>query len=109
LAGLCCERGWLDTIEFVDNDFSATNGKLRPAYQRMLADIAEGKIGALVAWDLDRLYRQRRELEELIELADEHRLALATMTGEVDLATEQNLNAYGPLQGGSQLPLQEGA
>ena len=70
-------RKWTP-IEYVDNDRSATNGKVRPAYQRMLADIRDGKVGALVAWDLDRLYRQPRELEDLIDLADEHRLALAT-------------------------------
>ena len=70
-------RKWTP-IEYVDNDRSATNGKVRPAYQRMLADIRDGKVGALVAWDLDRLYSQPRELEDLIDLADEHRLALAT-------------------------------
>ena len=72
------ERRKWTPIEYVDNDRSATNGKVRPAYQRMLADIRDGKVGALVAWDLDRLYSQPRELEDLIDLADEHRLALAT-------------------------------
>ena len=62
--------------------------RCRPQYQRMLADIRDGKIDALVAWDLDRLYRLPRELEDLIDLADEHRLALATVTGDVDLSTD---------------------
>ena len=29
-----------------------------------------------------------RELEDLIDLADEHRLALASVTGDVDLSTD---------------------
>ena len=84
---LCAQRGW-GTTEYVDNDTSASNGKPRPAYQRMLADIRAGVIDAVVAWDLDRLYRQPRELEDLIDLADQKHLALATVGGEVDLSTD---------------------
>ena len=68
MARLCRERGWLDTLEYVDNDFSATNGKRRPAYQQMLTDIRAGEIDRIGVWDLDRLYRQPRELEDLIDL-----------------------------------------
>jgi DNA invertase Pin-like site-specific DNA recombinase len=38
---LCEARGWTWT-EYVDNDRSASTGKPRPAYQRMLADIRAG-------------------------------------------------------------------
>ena len=83
---LCADRGWTP-VEYVDNDMSASNGKLRPAYQRMLADIRDGKIAAVVAWDADRLHRQPRELEDFIDLADAHKLALATVGGDFDLST----------------------
>jgi DNA invertase Pin-like site-specific DNA recombinase len=83
---LCEARGWTWT-EYVDNDRSASNGT-RPAYQRMLDDIRAGLIDAVVAWDLDRLYRQPRELEDLIDLADQKHLALATVGGEADLSTD---------------------
>ena len=76
-------------MEYVDNDVSASSGKRRPAYQRMLADIREGRIGAVVAWDLDRLHRRPIELEAFMDLADAHRLALATVSGDVDLSTAQ--------------------
>lgn len=85
---LCERRGWTEVVEYVDNDRSATNGKPRPEYRRMLSDIGDGRIGAVVVWDLDRLHRQPRELEDFIDLADEHRLKLATVTGEVDLSTD---------------------
>jgi len=49
---LCADKGW-DPVEYIDNDTSATNGH-RKAYDRMLTDITEGIIGAVVAWDLDR-------------------------------------------------------
>jgi DNA invertase Pin-like site-specific DNA recombinase len=85
---LCAEKGWTP-VEYVDNDTSATNGKARPAYQRMLADIEAGAVGAVVAWDLDRLHRRPIELEAFMAVADGHRTALATVSGDVDLSTAQ--------------------
>lgn len=85
---LCAERGW-EPIEYVDNDTSASTGKRRPAYERMLADISDGTITAVVVWDLDRLHRRPIELESFMALADEKRLALATASGDVDLSTAQ--------------------
>jgi DNA invertase Pin-like site-specific DNA recombinase len=84
---LCRERGWEPT-EYVDNDISAYTGKRRPAYERMLSDIEAGKLDAVVAWDLDRLHRRPIELEHFIDLADQHRLALATVSGDTDLGTD---------------------
>lgn len=85
-------------VEYLDNDVSATNGRKRPAYARMLADIAEDRIGAVITWDLDRLYRQPRELEDLIDLADGKRLKLATVTGDCDLSTD-NGRLYARIKG----------
>lgn len=85
---LCRSKGW-NPREFVDNDVSASTGKKRPAYQKMLAAIESGEVGAVVAWDLDRLHRRPVELEAFIDLADRHRLALATVSGDVDLSTPQ--------------------
>jgi DNA invertase Pin-like site-specific DNA recombinase len=85
---LCRERGWTP-VEYLDNDTSATSGKPRRAYERMLADAREGRLGAVVVWDLDRLHRRPVELERFMELADKHRLALATAAGDVDLSTPQ--------------------
>jgi DNA invertase Pin-like site-specific DNA recombinase len=85
---LCEAKRW-EPVEYVDNDVSASSGKHRPGYERMLADIADGRIGAVVAWDLDRLHRRPIELEAFMALADEHRLKLATVSGDCDLSTAQ--------------------
>ena len=85
---LCTDKGW-QPVEFVDNDTSASSGKKRPAYQKMLAAIQSGEVAAVVAWDLDRLHRRPVELEAFIDLADRHRIALATVSGDVDLSTPQ--------------------
>ncbi|MGV0070711.1 recombinase family protein [Mycobacterium colombiense] len=85
---LCTEKGWAP-IEYLDNDTSATSGRRRPKYEQMLADIRDGRIGAVVVWDLDRLHRRPIELEEFMKLADEKHLALATVSGDVNLSTAQ--------------------
>jgi DNA invertase Pin-like site-specific DNA recombinase len=84
---LCEVKGW-GWAEYMDNDTSATKAKPRPAYQHMLSDIRNGAIGAVVVWHMDRLHRQPRELEEFIDLADARGISLATVTGDVDLSTD---------------------
>ncbi|SIL63541.1 site-specific recombinase, DNA invertase Pin [Mycobacteroides abscessus subsp. abscessus] len=87
-AALCERKGWNDIVKYVDNDTSATKG-VRPQYQAMLQDIRDGQIDAVVTWDLDRLHRQPRELEDFITLADKMGIALATVGGDTDLGTDQ--------------------
>ena len=82
-------RGWTVARTYVDNDVSATRSNVRPEYRHLLADIRSGAIGALIVWDVDRLTRTPRELEDVIDLADRHGLALASIGGEIDLATPQ--------------------
>lgn len=82
-------REWPLGEIFTDNDVSATRTKKRPAYERMLHAIEHGSIDAVIVWDVDRLTRTPAELEQFISLADIRGLALASIGGEVDLATPQ--------------------
>lgn len=83
------KQGWTVVDVFTDNDVSAYSGKPRPAYQRMAREIEAGNIRGVVVWDVDRLTRTPRELEDVIDWADEHDLALANVGGEIDLSTPQ--------------------
>ena len=88
-----CERlierqGWQVEERYVDDDVSAYNGKPRPAYRRMLDDLRGGYLDAVVVWDLDRLHRQPRELEEFFDLCKAANVSkLASVSGDVDLST----------------------
>jgi len=82
-------RGWTVGEVFTDNDVSATNGRVRPAYVRMMDALGTGRLGALVVWDVDRLTRTPRELEDVVDLAEQRGVALASVGGEIDLATPQ--------------------
>ncbi|WP_235499998.1 recombinase family protein [Aeromicrobium sp. Leaf289] len=86
---LATDRGWSVAETYVDNDVSASTGRRRPEYERLLDDIKRDRVSALVVWDIDRLTRTPAELETLIDLAEAHGVALASVGGEVDLGTPQ--------------------
>ncbi|WJL95872.1 recombinase family protein [Microbacterium sp. ET2] len=76
----------IDTL--VDNDLSATTGKRRPGFERVLEMIRAGRIDTIVVWHTDRLYRLPRDLEPIIALAEGRRLRFLTVTAsEIDLNT----------------------
>jgi len=82
------ERGWRVLDEYVDDDKGAWSGKPRPEYRRMLADIVDGQVGAVLVWHTDRLTRHPRELEEYIEVCEPHSvLTHAVTSGDIDLTT----------------------
>lgn len=79
--------GWTVVGTYEDNDKSATNGKARPEFARMVKDFKAGHFDAVVAWNLDRLTRDVIEGEQIIRLAQEHGLRVANVTGESHLTT----------------------
>jgi len=80
-------QGWTIAGYYVDNDISASSGVRRPEYQRMLKDAASGAIDAIVVYDISRLTRTPRELEDIIILAERHNVGLANVSGSVNLST----------------------
>jgi DNA invertase Pin-like site-specific DNA recombinase len=82
---LAAQLGWPVADIYVDNDVSAYSGKPRPAWQRLLRQVESGTVDAVLCWHVDRLTRSPRELDDVIDLADRHGLALATVTGDIDL------------------------
>ena len=82
-------RGWSLVGEYVDNSISATDAKKnRPGYNALVRDLEAKKFDAVVCYDLDRLTRQPRQLEDWIDAADSGNLALVTANGEADLTTD---------------------
>jgi DNA invertase Pin-like site-specific DNA recombinase len=88
-AELATRKGWTIEDTYPDPNVSATRSARRPQYERMLADVRSGRITGIVVWDVDRLSRTPRELEDIIDLADTFGLELASVGGEIDLATPQ--------------------
>ncbi|MFK4147081.1 recombinase family protein [Streptomyces sp. NPDC004065] len=82
-------RSWHAVKVYEDNDVSAfKRNVVRDEFELMLKDLRAGFIDGIVAYDLDRLARQPRDLERLIEIFDERpRLEFATVTNDIDLGT----------------------
>jgi DNA invertase Pin-like site-specific DNA recombinase len=80
--------GWEVVEVYSDNDISAVSGKRRPAYERMLADMDAGAIGAVVAWHADRLYRKVSDLGQLVDVCKANDVQISTVKGgNIDLTT----------------------
>lgn len=80
--------GWTIVEVYTDNDISASSGKPRPDYRRMLKAVERGDIDVIVAWAPDRIYRRMADLEELITIIDKRNVTIRTVkAGEFDLST----------------------
>lgn len=86
---LAAAREWPDPVIYNDNDKSAWKRTVvRDDFRRLLADIADGSIDALIVYDSDRFYRQPRELEEFLDICEGAKVAeLTQVTGDVDLGS----------------------
>ncbi|MBF6132808.1 recombinase family protein [Nocardia otitidiscaviarum] len=82
-------RGWSVCEIYTEKPISAFDkNRARPAYDRMVEDYRAGRFNALITWDLDRLTRQPRQLEDWIDAAESNGLRLVTANGEADLQTD---------------------
>ncbi len=84
---LAAQKGWPVAGVYTDNDLSAYSGSPRPAYEQMIRDLESQVVDAVVVVDQDRLTRHPRELEDFIIRADRLGIALANVSGEIDLGT----------------------
>ena len=86
---LCAQHGWT-VIEppYVDNDISAADPKKkRPEYERLLKDIAGGRVDAVVVYNADRLHRRPAELEHFFETCEAAGIdQFASASGDRDLS-----------------------
>jgi site-specific DNA recombinase len=84
---LCQRNGWSVVDVKVDNSVSASTGKVRPQWSEVLAMIERREVDVVVAWQVDRMYRTIRDLEDLVELTEGTGVVLATVSGELNLTT----------------------
>jgi site-specific DNA recombinase len=91
IATVCARNGWTLLDVLADNDVSASrySRKPRPAYARLLELIASETVDRAVVYDVDRLLRQPRQLEDLIDICEKRNGAfeLHNINGELDLST----------------------
>lgn len=87
-AALCKRLGWEVAKVYADENLSAYKRSVdRPAWEELLADLEAGDIHGVACYDVDRIARQPKQLERLIDLYESNRrLVFATVAGEIDLS-----------------------
>lgn len=85
---LAAVRRW-EPVIYEDNDRSAFRREVvRDEFERMLSDLKAGDIRGIVTYDLDRLARQPRDLERIIDLYEATPgLIFASLQGDINLST----------------------
>ena len=81
------QAGWTCLAEpYADGGFSGGNMQ-RPALQRLLADIAAGKIDCVLVHKVDRLSRSLLDFARLMEHFEQHNVAFVSITQQFNSAT----------------------
>jgi site-specific DNA recombinase len=85
--------GWGVVSEhYTDNDVTADPKKaVRPAFQRLLADMRAGKVSRVVCYDQDRLVRDMRELEDIADAVEAGGVEFTSVNGDIDLRTDNGI------------------
>jgi site-specific DNA recombinase len=80
-------NGWACLPErYDDGGFSGGNTN-RPALQKLLADIQDGKVDMVVVYKIDRLSRSIFDFGELQSLFDKHDVSFCSVTQEINTRT----------------------
>lgn len=82
-------RGWSVIETIADNDTSASNGKPRPGFTALLAMVDARQVDVVIVWAVDRLVRRLADLEDVIDRCERANVRLATVSGDLDLSTDQ--------------------
>jgi site-specific DNA recombinase len=89
------QEGWVCLPErYDDGGFSGGNMD-RPALQRLLADIASGRIDCVVIYKVDRLSRSLLDFARMMETFDKHGIAFVSVTQQFNRASVRVVYASG--------------
>jgi site-specific DNA recombinase len=83
--------GWSEITEFYeDNDVSANADRKqpRPEFDRLLHDIRSGTATHVLCYDQDRLVRDMRQLEDVVDAVEAGSAMLTSVNGDIDLLTD---------------------
>lgn len=80
-------EGW-KLIETAYDDGGISGGTMeRPALQRLLADIALGKVDIIVVYKVDRLTRSLADFAKMVEVFDAHGVSFVAVTQQFNTTT----------------------
>ncbi len=72
-------QGWVSMGAYDDRGFSGGNVE-RPGLQRLLGDVATGRVRIVVVYKVDRLTRSLADFAKMVELFDAHEVSFVSVT-----------------------------
>ncbi|MFL5333803.1 MAG: recombinase family protein, partial [Geminicoccaceae bacterium] len=89
LAYIASQRheGWTALPTLYDDGGFSGGTLSRPAVQRLLADIAAGRLDLVVLYKVDRLTRSLADFAKLVEIFDAHRVSFVSITQHFNTTT----------------------
>src|SRR3954468_24797911 len=89
------EQGWQIVAQFEENDISASkfSKKPRPLYEALVRMVEENKVDIILSTEGERLLRQPKELDRLLDLAEPTTLSRIVHTNgeDYDLSTANGI------------------
>lgn len=98
------QLGWQVAETYTENDVSAFKRRkvtlpdgrralrvVRPEFRRLLEDLDTGHRDGLLAYDLDRACRDPRDLEDLVDVVEQHFRPVESVTGSLRLANDADV------------------
>jgi DNA invertase Pin-like site-specific DNA recombinase len=82
---LCRREGFKVAKVYVDDDRSAYNGKHRPQFEQMLAEL--DRYDVLVFWKTDRLVRRFAQFAEVVDACEKAGVRLVSVVDPIDTST----------------------
>ncbi|MFC4102934.1 recombinase family protein [Paenibacillus xanthanilyticus] len=87
LIAFCKAQGWEEPEIFMDDGYTGTNMN-RPALKRMIRQIEDGRINAVIVHKLDRLGRKQKDVMHLLEdVFERHSVVFKSATEPFDTST----------------------
>ena len=80
-------EGWVALPDRYDDGGYSGGNTDRPAFQRLMTDVREGKVDAIIIYKIDRLSRSLMDFAGIMEALDSHNVALVSVTQQFNTTT----------------------
>src|ERR1022692_3472564 len=80
-------EGWTILPEMYDDGGFSGGTIERPAFQRLLVDVGEGKIDVVVVYKVDRLTRSLSDFAKIVEIFDKRNVSFVSVTQHFNTTT----------------------
>lgn len=83
------EKGWQPWPEVFEDPAESGKSLNRPAMQRLLATVQQGRVQVIITYKLDRLTRSSRDFHHLVDVFEKHGVGLVSATESIDTKSPQ--------------------